>query len=95
MDARQPPPNFGRGVALGVVAGQAGCMVVVLILAGLAVGIWLDGLLDTRPVLTLGLMLLSIPVSLFAAVTTLLRASRAIQNASETDDAAPTKETES
>jgi hypothetical protein len=44
---------------------QSGCLVVIVILLAVAAGIWLDRELGTRPVITLVLVLGSVPVALF------------------------------
>jgi F0F1-type ATP synthase assembly protein I len=96
MGTRRPTQNVGQSIALATVAMQAGCMIVVLIFMGLGAGVLLDNLLGTRPILTLALLLLSIPISLGVSVFSLLRTSRGIQELSEQDDTpTPTKETNS
>jgi hypothetical protein len=47
---------------LGVV-GQVGCFTLLIVLAALFTGMWLDNLLETRPWFTLGLILASVPVT--------------------------------
>jgi F0F1-type ATP synthase assembly protein I len=44
---------------------QSGCLVVALVLIAVVAGIWLDRVLGTRPVITLVLVLASVPVTLF------------------------------
>jgi F0F1-type ATP synthase assembly protein I len=44
---------------------QSGCLVVAMVLVAVVAGIWLDRVLGTRPVLTLLLVLGSVPVTLF------------------------------
>lgn len=46
-----------------VMVGQIGCLTLVVILASLFAGLWLDRVFDTKPVFTLILMLAGIPVS--------------------------------
>lgn len=53
-------------IAEGV--AQIGFVIVVIILAALGLGLWLDSRFGTRPWLTLGLVLASIPVSLVILV---------------------------
>lgn len=57
---------------------QIGCLTLVIILAALGLGLWLDGRFGTRPWLTLTFVLGSIPVStaalVWAALTTARRA---------------------
>ena len=47
-----------------VMIAQIGCITFVIILAGLFGGMWLDGYFNTKPILTLILLVISIPVSL-------------------------------
>ena len=43
-------------LTLASVAGQVGCLTMVVIIAALLVGLWLDKTLDTKPLFTLILM---------------------------------------
>ena len=67
-------PDYVRNLALATVAGQAGCSTLVLIFLALFGGLYLDSRLDTHPVFTIGLVLVSIPVSLYAMVRMVLTA---------------------
>ena len=51
-------------LTLASVAAQVGCLTLVIVLAAVFGGIWLDGRFGTRPWFTLGLLLVSIPISL-------------------------------
>ncbi len=81
------PEGTEEGVGLGWREGaliaegmaQIGCFTLVVILGALALGLWLDGRLGTRPWFTLGLMLASIPVSLAALVRVALATARRAQ----------------
>lgn len=57
-----------RNFSFAVVAGQAGCWSLVIIIAALLIGIFLDGQFGLRGPFTIGLLLFSIPFSLFAMV---------------------------
>ncbi len=70
----QPAPNL----ALYSVGGQVGCATLIIVFAALFIGIGLDKLLGTKPVLTLILTLGSAPLSLFI---TYRLAMRAVQSA--------------
>lgn len=48
---------------VGIVS-QVGCLTLVIILAALLLGLYLDSRMNTRPWFTIGLVILSIPVSL-------------------------------
>jgi hypothetical protein len=69
---KQQPNDYMRNLALASLAGQAGCVTVVLIFAALFAGLFLDAQLGTRPVFTLGLILMSVPLSLFVMVRLML-----------------------
>lgn len=63
------PASTGRkqyllNMTLAVVAGQVGCLTLLIVLASIFAGLWLDNRFQTRPVITLVLVLASIPVSL-------------------------------
>ncbi len=68
--------TLAQGSLIGV---QAGCVSVILIILALVVGLVLDRALGTKYVFTVGLLLLSIPVSLGAMVYTVLRSTRSMQ----------------
>jgi uncharacterized membrane protein YedE/YeeE len=67
------------GMALAGLLGQIGCLTVVIVLAALATGLWLDGRLQTKPLFTIGLLLGSVPVSLYLMVRILLAGMARIQ----------------
>ena len=69
--------TLAQGSLIGV---QAGCVSVILIMLALVVGLVLDRALGTKYLFTVGLLLLSIPVSLGAMVYTVLRSTRSMQN---------------
>lgn len=74
------PRNDGyyRNLALASVAGQSGCATVVLIFLALFAGLFLDSKLDTHPIFTIGLVLVSVPFSLYIMVRILMRSVGAI-----------------
>ncbi len=81
-DDRKPDPlaAVGQGLAQGSAIGlQVGCLGAGLVVGALLLGLWLDGQLGTRPWVTLGLMLVSMPVSVYAMFRLALRAARSIQ----------------
>lgn len=65
---RSPAEQRGNrawlNLALFGVAAQSGCLTLVIVLVALLGGLWLDAQFQTRPMLTILLVLLSIPVSL-------------------------------
>lgn len=71
-----------------VMIGQVGCLTLVIILASVLGGLWLDEKFGTRPVLTLALLFAGIPVSVLvmlgAARRTLARLKKETENQSDT-----------
>jgi len=51
-------------LTLASITAQVGCITLVIVLAAVFAGIWLDNRFETRPWFTLGLLVVSIPVSL-------------------------------
>ena len=62
---------------------QSGCLVVGLVLVAVVAGIWLDRALGTRPVLTLVLVLGSVPLTLLLLFRTATRAVSAVKPAAK------------
>lgn len=52
-------------LTLAAILGQVGCLTIVIIFVALFAGLWLDKYLNTRPLFTVGLMILSVPITLF------------------------------
>jgi len=48
-----------------VMIGQVGCLTLVIILASVFGGLWLDKIFNTKPVFTLALLFAGMPVSVF------------------------------
>jgi F0F1-type ATP synthase assembly protein I len=59
------------------VGGEVGCITLVIVIVAVFGGIWLDRVLGTKPLFTVGLVLLSAPLSL---VLTFWIAKRATQD---------------
>lgn len=56
--------QYWLNLTLAGAAGQVGCVTLIIILVAVLGGLWLDAQFNTRPVFTLGLLILSIPISL-------------------------------
>ena len=54
---------------LVVMVGQVGCLTLVIILASVFGGLWLDNMFGTKPVITLVLLFAGIPLSVFVMLT--------------------------
>jgi len=70
-----------------VMVGQVGCLTLIIILASVLGGLWLDNAFGTKPVLTLALLFAGIPISvlvmLFVARRTLARLKEQSEKDSE------------
>jgi F0F1-type ATP synthase assembly protein I len=55
-------------LALVSTVSQIGCTTVAIVVGALLVGLWLDGVFDTRPLFTVLFLLGSIPVSFYILV---------------------------
>jgi F0F1-type ATP synthase assembly protein I len=53
-------------MALAIVAGQGGCVTLIIILAAVLLGLWVDNINGTKPWFTLMFLLVSVPISLAA-----------------------------
>ena len=68
-----------------VLIGQVGCLTLVIILASVFGGLWLDKIFDTKPVFTLALLLSGIPVSVFVMLTVARRTLARLKDKAEKD----------
>jgi len=66
-------------MAYAVVAGQSGCLTLFFIIAALFIGLALDAAFGVKGPFTIGLLLLSIPVSLVIMVRLALSSVKRIQ----------------
>ncbi len=65
------PDNLNRkqkviNLSLAVIAGQVGCLTLVIVIVALLAGLWLDSHLGTKPTFTLVFVLASIPISILS-----------------------------
>ncbi|OGO38896.1 MAG: hypothetical protein A2W35_15425 [Chloroflexi bacterium RBG_16_57_11] len=74
-------PAVIEGTKFAVIGGEVGCITLVIVLLAVFGGLWLDDLLGTRPLFTVGLVLASAPISL---VLTFWVARRAINESNKT-----------
>ena len=61
------------------VGGEVGCLTLFIVLVAVFGGIWLDRVLGTKPLFTVGLVLLSAPLALFLTVYIAKRAVKDLQ----------------
>jgi F0F1-type ATP synthase assembly protein I len=84
-DSGRPNPYYTRNLALASTVLQVGCVTVLIIVGALLVGLWLDNVFDTRPILTIVSILVSIPVSLLMVVRIALSAAARIQSPADVE----------
>ncbi|MFN3741982.1 MAG: AtpZ/AtpI family protein [Anaerolineales bacterium] len=63
--SRDPRLQYALNLTLASVAGQVGCLTLVVIFVALIGGLWLDKSLGTRPLFTILLLVGSVPITLF------------------------------
>lgn len=67
-------------MALLVVIGQVGCLTLVIILVALVAGLWLDNQFQTRPLFTIILIIVSMPITIYLMFRVVLTFAPRIQN---------------
>ncbi len=78
----------GRGILntlLVVMVGQVGCLTLIIILASVFGGLWLDKTFGTKPVFTLVLLLAGIPVSVIIMLVVARRTLARLKDKAEKD----------
>jgi F0F1-type ATP synthase assembly protein I len=63
-------------LTLASVAGQVGCLTLLIIIAALFAGLWLDKTFNSKPIFTLVLMLASVPLTLVLMVKIVTSATK-------------------
>ena len=71
---------------LTVVIGQVGCLTLVVILASVLGGLWLDNLLGTKTMFTFVLLFAGIPLSVVLMLYASRRALERLKNQYETEE---------
>ena len=71
--------QYAYNLTLASIAGQVGCLTLVIIFGALFAGLWLDGRMDSRPMFTILLLVGSIPVTLFLMFFVVKKATKKIQ----------------
>ena len=68
-----------------VMIGQVGCLTLVIILASVFGGLWLDKTFNTKPVFTLALLFAGIPLSVLVMLTVARRTLARLKDQAEED----------
>jgi hypothetical protein len=66
-------------LTLASVAGQVGCLTLIIIIAALFAGMWLDKTFNSKPIFTLVLMIASVPVTLVLMFKVVTAATKRIK----------------
>ncbi len=61
---KRPLPQSVLNMTIIGLVGQVGCLTLVILLASVFIGLGLDTHFDTRPWITIGMLMLSIPIAL-------------------------------
>jgi len=78
----------GRGILtnlLIVLVGQVGCLTLVIILASVFGGLWLDKIFGTKPMITLVLLFAGIPLSVLVMLSVARRTLARLKDKAEKD----------
>jgi hypothetical protein len=81
-----------RNLSLAAISAQAGCATLIIVFIALFAGLWLDSQLDQRGPCTVGLLMVSVPVSLYVMLRIALGAIQLIQIQPDKQDSSETKE---
>lgn len=83
MEAKPPiqPESKQKiiNVTIAALVGQVGCFTLVIVLGAVLGGIWLDAHFASKPAFTIGLVLLSIPVSIVVTLFVVRKATHKIK----------------
>ena len=71
-------PSRVRNLGLAALAAQAGCAALLSVFAALLIGLWLDAQAGQRGPFTIGLLVLSVPLSLYVMLRIAMGAIRRI-----------------
>lgn len=79
MKNEPQPADYTLNLLLASAAGMSGCLTLILVMGFLLIGLWLDSVLDTRPVVTITLIIISIPFALWITLRVALSVARTIE----------------
>ncbi len=69
--------SVSQGLSQGSVIGvQIGCLGAAVTIGALVIGLWLDSVLKTGPLFAIGLLVVSVPLSVFVIFRFALRAAK-------------------
>ncbi len=68
-----------------VMVGQVGCLTLIIILASVFGGLWLDNRFDTKPIFTLVLLFAGVPISVLVMIVVARRTLARLKEEAEKD----------
>lgn len=71
--------QYAMNLTLASIAGQVGCLTLIIIFVALFAGLWLDGRMDSKPMFTISLLIGSVPVTLFLMFRVVKAATKRIK----------------
>ena len=77
--------QYAMNLTLASIAGQVGCLTLVIIFVALFAGLWLDRYLETKPLFTIVLLIGSVPVTLFLMFRVVRAATNRIKPVQNSD----------
>lgn len=72
-------PSRIKNLGIAALAAQAGCVTLIVVFGALFLGMWLDSRAGTRGPYIIGMLILSVPISLFLMLRITLSLIRRIQ----------------
>ncbi len=70
----------GFSLALVGVMARVGCLTLLLVIVPLALGLWIDLRLDTQPIITVLLVLVSFPLTMYMIYRVVLRSTAGLSS---------------
>ncbi|GAB4577868.1 MAG: hypothetical protein Fur0022_06000 [Anaerolineales bacterium] len=83
QEQKKDQVQYALNMTLAAVAGQVGCLTLVIIFLSLFGGLWLDNQFETRPLFTILLLIGSIPVTIVTMFWVVRKATSHIKPASK------------
>ncbi len=75
--------QYRKNLALAAVAGQVGCVTLIIVVVALLAGLWLDNRLDTSPIFLATLLISSVPVTVIVMLWIVRSVTARIKPSSE------------
>ena len=75
--------QYATNLTMAAVAGQVGCLTLVIVFGALIAGLWLDRSFATKPLFTILFMVASMPVTLYVMIRVVQGATNRIKPTNE------------